>query len=119
MKREKVFIIALLLTLSAAGINAQVDESGKRVKRITFDREQVTLEYNDGSKSENVRKAVITNNGPATGIKVLIQKGRFAAQAKWFAIDGRQLQKGPNSPASRKGVYVVRENDKVRKIIKK
>ena len=119
MKKEKAFLVALLLTLSTVSVNAQVDESGKQVKRITFDREQVTLVYNDGSKSENVQKKVITNDAVGTGVKELNQAERSAAHAKWFAIDGRPLQKGQNSRNNGKGIYVVRENDKVRKIIKK
>ena len=119
MKTEKVILIASLLALSAVGADAQVDESGKRVKRITFDREQVTLVYNDGSKSENVQKTVIVNDGKATGIVEMNQAEKSAAQPKWYAIDGRQLPKEPNSSVSGKGVYVVRENGKVRKIIKK
>ena len=117
MKKEKVFIIASLLTLSAVGVSAQVDESGKQVKRITFDREQVTLVYNDGSRSENVQKTFISNNGEGTGIKEMNPTVRPAAPSKWYAIDGRLLPEGAGSSTGRKGVYVVRENDKVRKII--
>ena len=119
MKTEKTILIASLLTLSAVGVNAQVDESGKRVKRITFDREQVTLVYNDGSKSENVQAAVIVRGDVTTGIKEMNQPDESAARPRWYAIDGRQLPKGPNNSVGGKGVYVVRENDKVRKIIKK
>lgn len=118
-KTDKTILIASLLTLSAVSADAQVDESGKRVKRITFDREQVTLVYNDGSKSENVQETVIVKDGVVTGIKEMDQTEKSAARPKWYAIDGRKLPKEPNSPAGGKGIYVVRENDKVRKIIKK
>ena len=119
MKTGKTILIASLLTLSAVGADAQVSESGKRVKRITFNREQVTLVYNDGSKSENVQRTVIVNDGVVTGIMEMRQTEKSAAQPKWYTIDGRQLPKEPNSSRNGKGIYVIRENDKVRKIIKK
>ena len=116
---KKTFIMASLLTLFAVSVSAQVDESGKQVKRITFDREQVTVVYNDDAKRENVQETVITNDATVTGIKELNLAERSAAQTKWYAIDGRQLPKGQNSHNNKKGIYVVKENGKVRKIIKK
>ena len=119
MKQTNQWMLAAILTLCGSlTTQAQTAESGKTVKRITFDRERVTLVYSDGTKAENVQKAVIKakgndEQGTATGIARV--KAGSVAQRTWYTMDGRRLQGEPRV----QGVYVVKEGDKVRKIIKK
>jgi hypothetical protein len=42
-------------------MQAQTTPDGKKVKRVTFDREQVNIVYVDGKTDENVQTAVVAN----------------------------------------------------------
>ncbi|MBP5425811.1 MAG: hypothetical protein J6Y33_07035 [Prevotella sp.] len=111
-----LWLATALLVAGALGMQAQTADSGKKVKRITFDREQVSIIYNDGTKEEAVQQAVIVRDATVTGIKGMQQQGQ-QTERRCYAIDGRTVQSAQKG--LKKGVYVVKEGDKVRKIIKK
>ena len=119
MRLKNQWMLAAILTLcGSVTTQAQTAEGGKTVKRITFDREKIAIVYADGTKDENVQTAVIKAKGneekeDATGVKA--PKVASQIQRTWFMTDGRRLQ---GEPAA-KGVYVVKEGNKVRKIVKK
>ncbi len=115
MNKRRLFLLSSLLTVCFLGIQAQVDESGKKVRSITFDREQVTVTFNDGTKSEAVKQITVRGKQYVTGITET-KSAQLATQSRWYAIDGRNVQPGRDT---KKGVYVVREGNKVRKTIKK
>ena len=114
MKTMKVFVILALISIGAPKAWAQVDGSGQKVKRITFDREQVKIEYADGSTKAGVAAATIVNDRKTSGIKDL-KPETGKARRRWYTVDGRALQNEPRQ----KGVYVVREKNVVKKTIKK
>lgn len=115
--RKRRFSLALLLLLTCVlSIQAQKVEGGdKKVKRITFDCEQVTIIYEDDTKDISVPQAVIVSDD-ATAVKSVEQVSQ-PAERRWYSVDGRTLLSAPRS--TKRGVYVVKERDKVRKIIKK
>lgn len=99
-------------TITASAQKAQNVSNGKVVKRITFDREKVNIVYTD-NKQETVEQATITRrSGEATGIASTTKANNARG---WFTLDGRRLESAPSA----KGVYVVKDGDKVRKTIKK
>ena len=85
----------------------------KTSQAITFDREKVDIIYSDDTQISDVNDVTISNRaGGTTGIN----KTKTANSAnEWYTVDGRRLQNAPKA----KGVYVVKEGDKVRKTIKK
>lgn len=103
-----------MLTMIAHGAVAQTDAKGRQVTRIVFDREQVSIEYADGSTETGVSEAAIVNDKRSTGIKAVMTNAGTSAR-RWYTIDGRALQGQPQQ----KGIYVVREKNGVRKTIKK
>jgi hypothetical protein len=123
--KKRMMIIALLC-IGVQGAWAQaVADNGKSVKRITFDRENICVVYADGTKDENVQSAVVYGSGTATGIatKPATGKGQVVKR-EVYDPQCRQVKtvKGQRSTADgqrTKGVYIVREGEKTRKIIKK
>ncbi len=116
MNRKITWMIAAILlcgTVTASAQKAQNVSNGKVVKRITFDREKVNIIYSDDTQISDVNDVTISNRaGGTTGI----DKTKTAKSAnEWYTVDGRRLQNAPKA----KGVYVVKEGDKVRKTIKK
>ena len=115
MRRKAILLVVALLAAGATSLYAQKDDTGKTVKRVTFDREQVTITYADGAKSGPVQKARIVSD-LTTAVKTLRQQPSSSART-WYAADGRRLQAAP--AGAKKGVFVVRDGNKVRKIVKK
>ena len=109
----------LAIFLACGGLCAQaqstaVAENGKQVKRITFDRENVSVTYLDGTKDENVKDFVVRRD-ITTGIRTVKDKqDSNGAAARWYTVDGRRLQAQPSG----KGVYIKREGQRVRKVKK-
>ena len=112
---EKRIISALAVLLAfAAGTQAQKTNDGNKVKRITFDREQVEIEYTDGTR-EDVKDAVtISREEIANGIRTVKTAGQQSAR-RWYTVDGRPLQGEPRQ----KGVYIVRDQNNVKKTVRK
>lgn len=111
---KKLFTLLALMTLAIPTSWAQTDLHGRKVKRITFDREQVTIDYADGTTTYGVPTTTIFSDKHTTGVKSVKPEGQ-ASQRTWYTIDGRTLQGEPRQ----KGVYVVREKNGVKKTIKK
>ena len=115
MKRI-TFGILFALALGT-GANAQTADSGKKVRRITFDREQVTVVYQDGSTDEAVSSIVVKEKDVVTSLKGINGKNLKGKDSEVFDLQGRRLN--PNTMQKRSGVYVKREGNQVRKIVKK
>lgn len=111
MKAKVFSILALLLALPLAAA-AQKTDDGRRVKRITFDREQVTILYADGTQENGVSSATVRET--TTGVKAAKPQESPSAR-QLYTTDGRQLQCEPQ----RKGIYIVKGRNGVRKTIKK
>lgn len=95
---------------------AAVDEQGKQVRRITFDRERVTIEYASGEVRDNVDRALILR-GDVTAIDAIkTQPGENGTVRQVYDLQGHRMVDVNNLP---QGIYVVREGDKVYKMIKK
>jgi hypothetical protein len=106
--------VALLSCSLGLTAQAQTADNGKQVKRIEFDRENVTILYADETKDEQVQKAHIRAGKSATAIK-----GKTAdagtTRSAWYTVDGRRLDAQPKA----KGVYMRKEGNRTRKLIKK
>ena len=105
-------ILALTL-LPVMGAEAQPDAGGRTVKRITFDREQVSVVYSDNTKEVGVRQLTVKRDR-TTGL-VSVKPSQGAAARQWYTIDGRPLQKAPQQ----KGIYIVKDKNGVKKTSKK
>ena len=57
----------------------------------------------------------ILRDNMSTGIKSMAQEQQQPQLRRWFTTDGRAMQGKPRQ----KGVYIVRENNSVKKTIKK
>ena len=100
--------------MCAQAQSTAVAKNGKQVKRITFDREKVSVLYSDGTKDENVTDFVARRN-TSMGIKIV--KGKQepnGAATRWYTVDGRRLQAQPSG----NGVYIKREGQRVHKVKK-
>ena len=113
----KARLLALLATVlvGSTGAWAQKASNGKLVRRVTFDRENVTINYKDGSADEKVSTAVIVNT--PTGIKLVSKEQGTDGARSIYSIDGRRLQ--GTAAKTGKGVYIVKEGKTVRKVTKK
>ncbi len=108
-------------SLSASAQSVAVTESGKTVKRITFDRENVTLVYQDGTKDDNVSQTTIHREA-ATGIRNVNLNDNdnvndnvnvnANVNSQYYTLDGRRLQSVPNG----NGVYIKKEGKRVKKV---
>lgn len=112
MTKKTISAIAIMLAFTL-GAEAQQTVEGRKVKRITFDREQVNIEYADGTQAKGVSNATIKRTG-TTGIATAKSAGKQATR-QWFAIDGRNVQREPRQ----KGVYIVKDEKGIKKTIKK
>lgn len=112
MKRLYVTLSVGFLALS--GALAQTNVENRSVKRITFDREQVNVEYTDGTKDLSVDVVTVKRQGAATGV-VAAKTVQPLSARQWYTTDGRAMKSTPRQ----KGVYVVREKNVVKKTIKK
>lgn len=95
-------------------VMAQFDQEGRKVKRITFDKEKVNVEYTEGTTVQNVESIVIKKESLVTGLNDVPSVKR-TAQRSVYTIDGRTL----NGEPRQKGIYILRENKGTKKIIKK
>lgn len=117
MKRFYLTFLAFFLMcccLSAQTTVSAITEDGKAVKRITFDKEKVTLIYVDDTQDENVDKTTVRRQ-ETTGIKNAKQQNANTQATSWYSLDGRRLQAMPRN----KGVYVRKQGNSVKKSIKR
>ena len=114
MNKPAIYAFAVLF-FCAITMQAQKADNGKSVKRITFDREQVNIIYADGSTDEKVSNVKVTKQEKTTYVKDVNsnlnkQKGKVAV----YDLQGRRV----SNVAKGKGVFIVREGQRVRKIVK-
>jgi len=101
MKRRAIkFCFVAAFCCCGLSMQAQTTPDGKKVKRVTFDREQVNIVYVDGKTDENVQTAVVANKHE-TAVKGL-KNQRENATRKWYTLDGRKLQQKP----AKSGLYI-------------
>jgi hypothetical protein len=113
MKKRFVSTFAILLAF-AVGVQAQQATDGNKVKRITFDREKVNIEYADGTREDVANDITIKRKETITGIKAVKSAGK-QSDSRWYTIDGRSLQGEPRQ----KGLYIMRGQNNVKKTVKK
>ena len=106
-------MIALLLTVSM-GVMAQTSSDGRKVKRITFDQEQVNVEYVDGTTELATGDVNILKDDETTDVKN-VKTTKPNAKRRWYTTDGRALKGEPRE----KGVYIVIEENGMKKTIRK
>lgn len=111
--RTKAFPIVILLLTFTLGAASQQTADGRIVKRITFDREQVNIEYADGTKDLGVSETLIIRGSEITGIAAhKVEQGQ--SDRRWYTTDGRALQGEPQQ----KGIYIVRSKNSTKITIK-
>lgn len=113
MSKKTFSILAFLLTFTLVA-EAQQTADGRKVKRITFDREQVNIEYADGTQQQGVSTTTIRREESTTGLAAAKPTASRSAR-QWYTIDGRSVQHEPRQ----KGVYIVRDEKGIKKTIKK
>jgi hypothetical protein len=113
MRKKQLTFLTLLLS-AALTVQAQTDKEGRKVKRITFDQEQVKIEYVDGTSRTDVKEMTVNGDKSSSGICV-VTPAKGNAQRSWYTTYGRTMQGEPRQ----KGVYIVREQTGVKKTIKK
>lgn len=113
MFKKTISILTMLISITF-GAQAQQTDDGRKVKRITFDREQVNIEYIDDTKDNGVVAATIKRDNPPTGITATKSKVNQSA-GQWYTIDGRKLKSEPKQ----NGIYIMRNKNGVKKTIKK
>ena len=111
----KVVLILAFLFSSTLGAVAQETADGRKVKRITFDREQVNIEYADGTKDQKVNATTVKRENTTTGIVAVKPKEGRQQAHQWYTLDGRALKSEPQQ----KGVYIVKDKNGKKKTIKK
>ena len=115
---KKAFLILAVGMMGTAFATAQTADNGKVVRRILFDRENVTMVYDDNSFDEHVETATVTKGKPeTTAVKAQDKSSGTKTARSWYTLDGRRMNTAPLSNS--KGVYVVKEEKKVRKVVKK
>lgn len=107
----------LLFGMATVSATAQTAGNGNTVKRIEFDRENITVSYTDGTKEENVQTTRIMNNRKTAVKSIPDNDRRQAASRTWYTLDGRRMHGAPLT--TDKGVFIMREGNKVRRTIKK
>jgi len=116
--KKNAAIAAMLLALCATDVTAQTTNDGKKVKQLRFDREKVTIVYNDGETEEATDNILVIKS--VTAIRDVkdsdVAKGSGQVRKEWFTIDGRRLA---SEPKGKKGVYVKKEGNRTRKTIVK
>lgn len=128
MKRIRLLLLLVLLMSVATSLSAQTSDNGKTVRRITFDQENISIEYTDGTKDENVQNTVVYGSNFTTGIQSIddsrIDYLRFnrdgstqfengiSSNNGWYDMQGRKVNR--QSGQLRNGLYIVREGQNTR-----
>lgn len=113
VKRKTLGVFSLLLFCGTT-MAQSVPVEEKPVRRVTFDRENVTIYYQDGTNRANVDAAVIRRTEPTGITEKRTDEGRQKA-ATAYDLSGRKV----SGNSTKKGVYVVKRGNSVRKTIKK
>ena len=113
--KKNIFFLSVFALCCSLNAQAQAMVEGKQVKRIIFDREDISVIYDDNTRSNNVQELSVRRQDPVTGVREE-RLNTNVTTSDWYTVDGRSLQ---GNPGNTKGVYVVKEGNKVRKVIKK
>ena len=121
---RKTFGVFSFLLLCGTTMAQSVPAEEKPVRRVTFDRENVTIYYQDGTNKGNVDAAVIRRTDP-TGIRS-IDNGQWTMENRGHNTNGRKATtaydlsgRKISGNSTKKGVYVEKKGNAVRKTIKK
>ena len=114
-------IATMLLALCATDATAQTANEGRKVKQLRFDKEKVTIVYNNGD-TEEATDDIVIHRSEATPIKEVANNKSSDSKSPgtWYTIDGRKIEnkKSANTKLP-KGVYVKKEGNRTRKTIVK
>ena len=116
---KKVLLLTIAgLLFAAIPATAQdyvaVDDQGKEVKRVIFDREKVTIEYRDAQVRTDVQEALIVRQSSFSSVQDI--KSTDNGKRQIYDLQGRPVE---NLDMMSGGIFIVREGDKVYKLIKK
>lgn len=117
MKTMKYRMLAALLLLGSASVamaQAVDNKNKKEVKRILFDRENISVVYDDDTMTRNVESVFMARDKGAV-VDIDLLKKADSAKEEWYTLDGRKLQGAPQD----RGVYVKKTGNRVCKTIKK
>jgi hypothetical protein len=128
MKRIRLLLLLVLLMSVATSLSAQTSDNGKTVRRITFDQENISIEYTDGTKDENVQNTVVYGSNFTTGIQSIDDsrndylrfnrdgstqfENGISSNNGWYDMQGRKVNR--QSGQLRNGLYIVREGQNTR-----
>lgn len=117
MRKCYLMMVAVLLTAGATTASAQIARNGKPVKKVLFDRENVTVVYVDGTRDEHVASEhIVRNHWSPTDLKTVEAPDEASKQKNGtYDLQGRRVESGQLP----KGVYIERRNGKVFKTVKK
>ena len=113
MKKKTIWVLAAMLVGGTGAIQAQSEmlnaDNGKAARRITFDCEQVTVTYKDGSQEENVQTAQFISTAVTTGISETEAIVAGGSAVEVYDLQGRRVNVNVNV---RKGVFIVKNGNK-------
>lgn len=119
--RKQLFLSAVVWLAAANAVvaddtpKAVVDGQQRSgiVANITFDADQLQLNYTDGTIETVDMESVVITFSETTAVKVL-QKAGAKGDMQYFDLRGKQLRRAPQ-----KGSYLMKKGGKVVKVIKK
>lgn len=119
MIKRIIFVAIVLLTGMAANAQYRAEDSrGYVVKKIVFDREQVTEIRSDGSSINGANPIVINrvlvNDTSTVGIQDVTAEPQ-QMPTEYYDLEGRRVSDTEQMPC---GIYLMKEGTKVRKIVK-
>jgi hypothetical protein len=110
MKKLMIMSCMLCLTVAAMADGGKID--GSTVKKITFNGNQVTIEYNNGTQTTTDMAEVIIDFSMATNIeeRTAIVKEAGLLDKKMYDLKGQEVVNGSWLMVHgqlKKGVYIV------------
>jgi len=115
MRRHTLVLLAALALAATASAQTATDDSGREVKRIVFNGEQVSVVYGDGDRQDGVQQ---TRVKAIQGVATQVSSPKATATSRHtelYSTDGRQLSRRP----TKKGVYIERRGGKAVKRVRK
>jgi len=105
---KKLFLLGSLCCLSVAALADGGPIDGKTVKRITFDGDQVTIEYNNGTATttSDMSEVVIDMSNAASIEEREALSRQYGVEGKpVYNLQGQQV--GSSAARLEKGVYII------------
>lgn len=112
--KKIVILVMLTVAFAASAQQRAVDENGNTVKRLIFDRENVTAIYDSGDSTNHLQSIAITRqseSGPNVGI-VVPSPVEADGETMYYDLNGR-----PMKVIDHPGVYIEKKGKRTRKIV--